>query len=270
MMSNDWLSKHPYLQDVADLHAQIEGALEETRTEVPGQPDWNQYIADFNRGIPLLHSEACVLDLNPPATMLVRLVARLSADHPSGKLNDTSALSLELTIDPTAPCRAVEHCLGKETFSSASPGLLQYLTWTVLARYLVPLTNEYEHWREEERWLLPYCPMCGSPPSMAQLKGIEPGRQRYLACGRCGSRWCYRRTGCPFCEKEDDHRLAVLAIDGEAPLRIDYCESCNGYLKTYDGAGSETIFLADWTSIHLDMIARDRGLKRLGASLYQI
>jgi hypothetical protein len=30
------------------------------------------------------------------------------------------------------------------------------------------------------------------------------------------------------------------------------------------------VLLADWTSIHLDIIAQDRGLKRLATSLYQL
>ena len=45
---------------------------------------------------------------------------------------------------------------------------------------------------------------------------------------------------------------------------------CSGYLKTYDGEGSESVLLADWASLHLDVIARDRGLKRLAASLYDL
>ena len=84
------------------------------------------------------------------------------------------------------------------------------------------------------------------------------------------TRWRYRRTGCPFCDAQDEHRLAVVAVEGEAGLRIDYCDACSGYLKTYDGEGSESVLLADWTSLHLDVIARDRGLKRLAASLYDL
>jgi hypothetical protein len=30
-----------------------------------------------------------------------------------------------------------------------------------------------------------------------------------------------------------------VTIEGEAGLRIDHCESCGGYLKTYDGQGNE-------------------------------
>jgi hypothetical protein len=57
---------------------------------------------------------------------------------------------------------------------------------------------------------------------------------------------------------------------GEGGLRIDYCDGCHGYLKTYDGEGSESVLLADWTSLHLDLLARDRGLKRMAASLYEV
>ena len=69
--------------------------------------------------------------------------------------------------------------------------------------------------------------------------------------------------------RADSQRLAAVAVEGEAGLRIDYCESCRGYLKTYDGQGDEALLLADWTSLHLDLVAPDRGLKRLAASLYE-
>ena len=59
-------------------------------------------------------------------------------------------------------------------------------------------------------------------------------------------------------------------MESEECLRIDYCECCGGYIKTYNGSGSESMLLADWTSLHLDIIARDRGMKRLAASLYEL
>jgi hypothetical protein len=40
--------------------------------------------------------------------------------------------------------------------------------------------------------------------------------------------------------------------------------------KARDGEGSEAVRLADWTSLHLDLLARDRGLKRMAASLYEV
>jgi FdhE protein len=60
-----------------------------------------------------------------------------------------------------------------------------------------------------------------------------------------------------------------VVVEGESGLRIDHCASCGGYLKTYDGHGHERLLLSDWSSLHLDVLAADRGLKRLAASLYE-
>jgi FdhE protein len=62
----------------------------------------------------------------------------------------------------------------------------------------------------------------------------------------------------------------VVKPEGESGLRLDACESCRGYLKTYDGRGSEDVLLADWTSLHLDVLALDRGLERRAASLFEL
>jgi FdhE protein len=64
--------------------------------------------------------------------------------------------------------------------------------------------------------------------------------------------------------------LAVLSVEGEREVRIDYCEACGGYLKTYAGEGNEILMLADWTSLHLDLIASQRGLQRRAGSLYDL
>ena len=53
-------------------------------------------------------------------------------------------------------------------------------------------------------------------------------------------------------------------------LRIGFCEACRGYLKTYEGQGEEQLLLADWTSLHLDLLAHRRGLKRQARSLYDL
>ena len=104
------------------------------------------------------------------------------------------------------------------------PGLLRYLAWTAMARFLRPVVNAFDGWRDEDRWLRRYCPTCGSLPAMAQLVGADPGRKRLLSCGCCGTRWQFKRTGCPFCET-DAQRLASVTIEGEPapahrPLRV--------------------------------------------------
>jgi FdhE protein len=271
MTTDLWLDAHSYLRPLANLSAQVDRAAAGIGVLDAHIPNWEDYRADFLAGVPLLPSTAAAVDLEPGGRMAGALLERLASETSSGKLAaDTRALETELRRAPQVSRRIADFLLGDETFRPPFPGLLRYLAWTATARFLRPVVNAFDGWRDEDRWLRRYCPTCGSLPAMAQLIGVDPGRRRLLSCGCCGTRWQFRRIGCPFCEIPDDHRLAALAIEGEKYLRIDYCQSCRAYLKTYDGVGSENLFLADWTSLHLDIIARDRGLKRLAASLYEL
>jgi FdhE protein len=231
MTRDQWLETHPYLQPIAELAAEVERAADGIEVPDAPIPDWDDYRAEFLTGVPLLSSEAAAVDLEPAEQMAAALLEQLSS-------------------------------------RAASPGLQRYVALTATARYLRPVVAAFAGWRDEDRWLRRHCPTCGSLPAMAQLIGADPGRKRLLSCGWCGTRWQFKRTGCPFCET-DAQRLASLAIEGEPGLRIDHCESCRGYLKTYDGQGEETLLLSDWSSLHLDLIAHDRGLKRLAASLFE-
>ena len=270
MTLDDWLGAHPYLQPVGRFCAQVDAAAAGIGTVCSIVPHWDAYAVDFRAGVPLLKSADAGIDLESGGRTVLELVARLASDSLTGKPSaDASALDAELRRDGVSAGRIAEWLLGDDGFTPSCPGLLRYLGWTAMATYLAPVVAAYGSWRDEEKWLRRYCPTCGSTPAMAQLVGTDPGRMRFLSCGCCGTRWQCSRTGCPFCG-EDTRRLAVLAIEGEGGLRIDYCESCRGYLKTYDGQGGEAVLLADWTSLHLDVLAHDRGLKRLAASLYAL
>jgi FdhE protein len=265
-----WLAKHPYLQAMAEVHALIEGAVAELDIPSVSLPAWDDYLDDFRAGVPLLQSSSVAIDLDPAAGAIASLVERTALLPLPDKLaSESRTLVSELRRDPDAPRRFLTWLRGRDSLAPSHSGLLPYLAWAVLARYLREVVGGFSSWRDEERWLRSYCPTCGTPPAMAQLVGTDPGRQRFLCCGCCRTRWRYRRTDCPFCEN-DKHQHLTLAIEGESSLRIDYCEACGGYLKTYNGEGSEAVFLADWTSIHLDLIARDRGLKRMAASIYAL
>jgi FdhE protein len=268
---NGWLKAHSYLEPLASVQAHVNAELAAIPIAKPSIPEWDSYVDDFHAGIALLNSSKVRIDLEPVEKYIALLIEKLAIGPSSDSFaEDSKTLHTELSGARNAPSLAVGWLLHDAPFSTSVPGFLRYIGWTALSRYLDPVVHAFGKWRDEERWLRNYCPTCGSLPSMAQLAGKEPGRRRLLSCGCCGTRWWYRRTGCPFCDSQNDHRLSVLAIEGEPALRIDHCETCSGYLKTYDGEGHESVFLADWTSIHLDILAQDRGLKRLAASLYHI
>ena len=269
MTPDRWLEAHSYLRPLADLSAHVDRAAAGIEAFDAGIPDWDDYRQDFLAGVPLLSSADAAVDLEPGGRMAAALVGRLAAEtSPAWLVAETRVLDAELRLAPDVSRLVVDFLLGDETITPPVPGLLRYVSWTAMARFLRPVVNAFDGWRDDEQWLRRYCPTCGSPPAMGQLVGADPGRKRLLSCGCCGTRWQFKRTGCPFCET-DAHRLSSVSIEGESALRIDHCESCGGYLKTYDGFGDEALMLADWSSLHLDLIAHDRGLKRMAASLYE-
>lgn len=268
MTQDTWLAAHPYLRPLVDLSAHVDRAAVYVAVANVRMPDWDDYRADFLAGVSLLSSGHAAVDLEPGGRMAAALIERLAAGPSRDWLSDQArALDAELRDSPHAGRRIADCLLGDEAVTPPFPGLLRYLGWTAMGRYLRPVVRAFDAWRNEDRWLRRYCPTCGSLPAMAQLVGADPGRKRLLSCGCCGTRWQFTRTACPFCEA-DSQRLASLAIEGEPRLRIDHCESCRGYLKTYDGEGDEGLLLADWSSLHIDLIAHDRGLQRLAASLF--
>jgi FdhE protein len=270
MMLDSWLEAHPYLRPVAKLSAEVEGAVAALEILEPPVPDWDAYRADFLAGVTLLHSADAAIDPEPGGRMAAALIERLALAGSSGSFAaEIRALHSELQREPCAGRRIVDLLLGDDSVVPAFTGLTRYLGWNAMKRFIAPVVLAFDNWRNEEHWQRRYCPTCGSLPAMAQLAGEEPARRRLLACGCCGTRWHFKRTCCPFCET-DAQRLETLVVAEESVLRIDYCASCRGYIKTYDGQGNENLFLSDWSSLHLDLLGSDRGLKRLATSLYEL
>ena len=269
MTLDSWLEAHPYLRPLAELSAEVDRAAAEIEIPEAPVPDWDDYRSDFLAGVTLLQSADAAVDLDPGGRTAAALIERLALAGSSGWLAaETRALHAELQRDPHAASHIVGLLVREQRAAPPFAGLMRYLGWTVMARVIGPIVLAFNSWRDEEKWHRRYCPTCGSLPAMAQLVPEEHGHLRQLSCGCCGTRWQYGRTMCPFCET-DTQRLSVVSVEGEGGLRIDYCESCRGYLKTYVGEGDEHVLLADWTSLHLDLLALDRGLAREAVSLYE-
>ena len=225
MTPDRWVEAHAYLRPLADLSAEVDRAAAAIDILDARIPDWEDYRADFLAGVPLLVSADAGVDLEPGGRMAAALLERLAADTSRGPLAaEARALDADLRREPQVSRRIADFLLGDETLAPPFPGLLRYLAWTAMARFLRPVVNAFDGWRDEERWLRRYCPTCGSLPAMAQLVGDDPGRKRLLSCGCCGTRWQFKRTGCPFCEsrlstaRERDHRRRTRPA--HRPLRV--------------------------------------------------
>ncbi len=275
-----WIAAHPYLEGLARFQATVMAAAAADPSPALPVPRFEAYAADHASGVPLLHSEAARVDLSTAgAEALQHIVERAAAAQLPRQLHaEARALREVLHRSSDERRRAVAFLIGQDAAGEVAnqAGMLRFLGWTALRQVLAPTLAAYAAWRGDEerggedRWMHGECPTCGALPPLNQLGGPEDAPWRKLACGCCGTSWKFRRSGCPFCGNDALDRLAALEIEGEPRLRIDSCESCQGYLKTYMGQGEERVFLADWTSLHLDVLARERGLKRVGRSLYDL
>jgi FdhE protein len=268
-----WLKQNPFLEPLSRFQEAVAAAAAAVPVPPLDLPAFEAYRAEYQAGAPLLRSASHGPALRAAgAEALGALAASVLAAKLPAKLLDGCREVSDGLGTPEARARALAWVVAAEPEGPepAQPGLLRFLAWTALGRVLAPLAGPYAAWRDDAAWRRAQCPACGSLPMMAQLVAREAGRERVLVCGCCPTRWSFRRVGCPHCGNEAADRLAVLELQGPAALRLDVCESCKGYLKTYTGEGDEELFLADWPTLVLDAMAAERGYARRGASLYEL
>lgn len=115
-----------------------------------------------------------------------------------------------------------------------------------------------------ESWVEGYCPVCGSWPAFAEVRGIE--RRRYFRCGRCGGEWHAHMLHCAYCTNTNHDELAALVPDkAGAHGVIEACRRCFGYVKTFtrlQGCPPGTVMLDDLGSVDLDVAALEQGYTR--------
>jgi FdhE protein len=145
----------------------------------------------------------------------------------------------------------------------------------VVALLAVPFLQAcHRRWAQSipESWTAGYCPVCGSWPAFAEVRGIE--RCRYFRCGRCGGEWRANALSCPYCATSDHHDLVALVPGDGSGSRgaIDACTRCLGYVKTFttlQGCAPGAVMLDDLATVALDIAALEQGYVRPQGSGYR-
>lgn len=127
----------------------------------------------------------------------------------------------------------------------------------------------------KEEWSGPACPACGGPPQVSVIREesgeFMAGSPRYLVCGRCALWWSFARATCPWCGEDDSRRVGSFSPEGKRLVRIDACDACRAYVKTFDlrePGGKDIVPLVDdVATLTLDVWAHEKGLQRPGVSL---
>ena len=120
--------------------------------------------------------------------------------------------------------------LAAET-AEVSPMLLRMLLEYTLRPTLRTWAKQFEGQLDLESWQRTICPICASPPTLAELQG--PKRVRFLRCGICGSAWPYPCLQCALCGNDDPRTQSLISADGEeGQIYAHTCKRCRGYIKS--------------------------------------
>jgi FdhE protein len=268
-----WIEQNPFLEPLARFQDTIATAAAGLDVAAPDLPPFAAHAGPFRAGVALLRGQSHGPHFAAAGgAALARLAGRTAAQAlpqaiAAGVVEVTGALAT-----PEGRAAAMAWLLGggPDEAAPVQAGLLRFLGWTALGRLVAPMAKPWADWRATEPWNRPTCPTCGQLPVMSQLVGREAGRDRVLVCGCCATRWGYKRVGCPYCGNDAADRMALLELQGSTGLRLDVCESCKGYVKTYAGQGQEALYLADWPTLLLDAMASERGYARRGVSLFDL
>ncbi len=191
-------------------------------------------------------------------------IERVEKETRSGKIDMDRFLG-EMTLSDARYTEEVSSSLG------LSRDILTFLGRASIQPFLVEATATLGDRVDLAEWSKGICPICAAPPLLSELAETEG--QRLLICSRCGHRWKAFRMACPFCNTEDPEAHRYLFVEGDEAVRIDVCESCRKYIKTIDSRKmGQTIFplLEDMGTLHLDMLAQEKGYQRGSARFLEI
>ncbi len=258
--------RRPALGEVVDLQWRVLRAQHAAARELPapvldGGPE---RLAERNRlGLPVLPRGEFTIHWPAAAALFDALLASLTE---SGGEARERALPIQRAVgtgdlDVVALLRGTVRGGAEGVMGGLDPDRLRFLAGASIRPYAEALARAMGRWVDGERWRRPVCPVCGSPPKVAELRGAELAASRYLHCGFCGWAWAYRRSACPFCGNQDHTGLELLLVEDDPRCKIETCQRCRRYLKLVDNKEFFGLvpFLEDLTTPHLDMLAIERG-----------
>jgi FdhE protein len=154
--------------------------------------------------------------------------------------------------------------LAKETERwNLDKGILSFLVKASVRPSLEAQMEQLKKTVDLETWLRRNCPICGSLPHIAELR--DEGGKKYLQCSFCGCQWRWERLACPYCQNRTIDTLHYFYSEEEEAYRVDLCDQCKKYIKTVDSRKLDyepDLDLEDVITIHLDLLALERGYKR--------
>jgi FdhE protein len=245
--------------------AVVEEVLRETASGA-----WDEVVPDppdaRGRGVPLLAGSAIALQSSDVRRVLLRLVRVASrAGNPKMTFLDAALRGTRdvLPLFTAALRHDGERIDAVAAAAGADPEALQAIV-ALLPIPFLQACNRRLGSSVPGSWMEGHCPVCGSWPAFAEVRGIE--RSRYLRCRRCGGEWYAHSLRCSYCAMDDhDELVALVPEDDPAHAVVEACRRCLGYLKTFtrlQGCAPDAVMLEDLASVNLDVVSLTHGYTR--------
>ncbi len=216
-------------------------------------------VAAWRSGVPAFRAGDVppALDRDDLQTRALAIVSELADDHPRSPIlraalrdgsADIHAWALMALAGDDGAIDEQAIALGID-----APRLRAVLRLTLLP-VLARVSESLAVLRPEGVWTRGDCPNCGSPPVLAESRGLE--QRRYWRCGLCASDWAGERLRCPFCGETDHRRLHYRFAEGEQDRhRLAICDICEGRLKvvsTLAPISAPGLLIAELATVHLE------------------
>ena len=274
-----FLKKYPFLKESERIYHFIdeaigtpetiqlpERAVHKTMTEKLPILQQETYHRRMVRAVYLMQEEvfARIVEADVPSLMQESAREYLAVLKKLRKAAKEEFIIAVLTQDKEAFAALCEqHALNE--------GFIRSTIWRMIAALVPAELKEPDGWnpdRDRPRFRENYCPVCGRRPVLAELRKYREGRTRDLICGGCGTRWLYARVGCVYCGNTNLEKMHTLEPTDSDLMRLDICDVCDSYIKTYrgpaNGSDADAIYRQDWASVHLDLLAEEKGLHKKG------
>jgi FdhE protein len=232
-------------------------------------------LEHMKEGFPLLEKSDFILDI-PSSTRLFESICNI-AKNENEKMKENiqaieeakaiNALNLKDLLKRFYDDSFIETVAGEFNIDSV---ILKFLIFESVQPSLAANVKSIGNRIDLKNWLRGYCPICGSMPQISLLK--DEG-QRFCLCSLCGFEWPSERLKCPFCENRDHNKLHYFYAEGYEARRVDLCDNCHQYIKTVDARKLDyepDLAIEDIATIHLDILASEKGFKRPAPGLWGI
>jgi len=262
--------KKPAYKELLDFYSQIVEKLSNINPSMEVKPlPVKEELRKIQvaEGFPLLNKEDFILDL-PSSSGLFAAICIIAKDATTKMKKNiqkidtavkTGKLNREKLLEKHSDTAYLDKIAKKFKLDR---NILNFLIHMSIKPSLIVNVDKMKEQVDLKNWLRGYCPVCGSLPLISELKGEG---QRYFLCSFCGFNWPGERLKCPYCENTDHEKLHFLYAEGQEAYRVDLCDKCKQYIKTVDSRKLDyepDLNLEDIVTIHLDIIASEKGYKK--------